>query len=221
MRVYHFINEEYGLKDLHRRRLKVSRIEDLNDPFELLAADLSDRDLRRAFQATRRQLAQRSGMLCFSANWSNPVMWSHYADKHRGLCLGFEVPNEVCMSVVYTKARLPQIAEEILQLNPGHPDAEAKMRRLLTTKYIDWSYENEIRIFTSLDSIDPDSNLHFVDFSERLKLTKVVVGARSHISRNTVREALRDLDESVDVIKARLAFKRFQVVPNKVPSLWK
>ncbi len=24
--------------------------------------------------------------------WSNPVIWAHYGDKHRGLCLGFEVP---------------------------------------------------------------------------------------------------------------------------------
>jgi hypothetical protein len=36
MRVYHFINEEYGLDDLRRRRLKIATILELNDPFETL-----------------------------------------------------------------------------------------------------------------------------------------------------------------------------------------
>ena len=27
-----------------------------------------------------------AGMLCFSKGWHNPVQWSHYTDKHKGIC---------------------------------------------------------------------------------------------------------------------------------------
>lgn len=39
MIVYHFISSEFALKALRDRRLKISRINELNDPFEFCAAD--------------------------------------------------------------------------------------------------------------------------------------------------------------------------------------
>ncbi|MGH9611570.1 MAG: hypothetical protein ACRD4P_00670 [Bryobacteraceae bacterium] len=37
---FHFICEKYGLDDIKNRRLKISQIQDLNDPFEFLGFDL-------------------------------------------------------------------------------------------------------------------------------------------------------------------------------------
>ncbi len=53
MRVYHFINEEYGLQSLERRRLKISRITETNDPFEFSSLDLSDASTRETWKAVR------------------------------------------------------------------------------------------------------------------------------------------------------------------------
>jgi hypothetical protein len=92
MLVFHFINEEFGLEDLRKRRLKIATLNELNDPFEFLGVNLSGKSLRRAFKVMKDQLSVRYGLLCFSHNWHNPVQWSHYADKHRGLCLGFDIP---------------------------------------------------------------------------------------------------------------------------------
>jgi hypothetical protein len=36
MRLYHFLNAEYGLLNIRHRRLKIARINELNDPFEFL-----------------------------------------------------------------------------------------------------------------------------------------------------------------------------------------
>ena len=46
MRVYHFINKQYGLEAVREKRLKVSRINNLNDPFEFMGADLSNLEFR-------------------------------------------------------------------------------------------------------------------------------------------------------------------------------
>jgi hypothetical protein len=36
MRVYHFTKAVHGLEAIRRRRLKIARISELNDPFEFL-----------------------------------------------------------------------------------------------------------------------------------------------------------------------------------------
>ncbi len=35
---------------------------------------------------------ESSGVLSLSSNPENSVMWSHYADSHKGVCLGFDFP---------------------------------------------------------------------------------------------------------------------------------
>jgi len=36
MRVYKFMTAEFGMKSLREKRLKISLLDDLNDPFDLL-----------------------------------------------------------------------------------------------------------------------------------------------------------------------------------------
>ncbi len=137
MRAYKFLDAEFGLKSLRERRLKISTLHDLNDPFELLPYEMSDRNHRSALRETRNQMARNRGILCFSADWRDPVIWAHYSDKHRGLCLGFEIPDEKCSRVRYVVSRLPFPARLALA------DAE----KLHSTKYINWKYEQEIRVW--------------------------------------------------------------------------
>ena len=74
-------------------RVKLSKISELNDPFELRPYDLTDPRIRQAFLTTRDEIGAERGLACFSSAWSNPVIWAHYSDNHKGLCLGFEVPD--------------------------------------------------------------------------------------------------------------------------------
>jgi len=86
MRAYKFLNEHFGLKSLSEKRIKISEIHELNDPFELIPFDLGDRRHRVAMIRMRDQLASDGiGILCFSATWSDPVIWAHYSDKHKGI----------------------------------------------------------------------------------------------------------------------------------------
>jgi len=71
MRLYQYCSAKGAELALRGRRLKISRIHLLNDPFEFLGADLSDRDRRRALRATREQLGEHHGLLCLSDTWRN------------------------------------------------------------------------------------------------------------------------------------------------------
>jgi hypothetical protein len=105
MRVYKFLCEKYGLLALRERRIKISRMADLNDPFELLPLQQSNRRVREALHAVKLR-ASLWGLLCFSASWHDPVIWAHYSDKHRGLCLGFDIPEDRYQKIKYVSSPL-------------------------------------------------------------------------------------------------------------------
>lgn len=203
MRVFKFLSSEFALKSLHEKRLKISSIHDLNDPFELLPFDLSNKEERRALHRARNVLTADKGLLCFSASWRDPVIWAHYSDKHRGLCLGFEVPDATAKIVTYLPERLPF---PVKPLNIGHSET------MLFTKFINWEYEKEMRVWAELK--DEENGLYFKDFGPDLQLLEVIAGAECEISAATITCALKPL-AGINLIKARAGFKEFEIVTDK------
>src|ERR1035441_3016297 len=90
-KLYHFTSADHALDDLRNRRLKIAQFDDLNDPFELRSVDLSGAGHAAALDQFKAETARDYGLLCFSEEWNNILLWSHYADQHRGVCLGFDV----------------------------------------------------------------------------------------------------------------------------------
>ena len=217
LRAFHFVNLEFGLENLSRRRLKVATLPELNDPFELFGVSLPDQALRDAFLAMKDQLASNRGLLCFSRDWHNPVQWSHYAAKHTGLCLEFDIPDENLGAIAYSRKRLVVETEQFR--HPRELDEET-LKRFLFTKYSHWRYENEVRCFVSLEEKDPQKKFYFAQFSDNLRLLKVIVGAHSTVTRDELGAALGDAGSNVKMIKAQLAFKTFRVVTQRDPRLW-
>jgi hypothetical protein len=208
MRVYQFMDPDTGLIVLKSRRLRISRLDRLNDPFEFLGADLSNRNHRRALRAMKTTLAKNRGMLCFSKSWRNPVLWGHYAKKHQGLCLGFEMPSKLLTQVNYVTSRFNWPDELTL----------AFVEKTLVSKFVHWSYEDEYRAWAGLDEIDDGH--YYMNFSAELDLKQVLVGAESLVTRAQIRDALGDLANGVEAFKVRAAFKSFRIVRNKNEKLW-
>ena len=200
MRVYKFLTVHFALKSLYEKRLKISRIDDLNDPFELIPYDLSLKALRWAMKSTRDQLAVNRGILSFSATWHDPVVWAHYSDRHRGMCLGFEVPDAHCKLISYVLERLTF---------PESPTLEHAVA-MLSTKFSNWEYEQEVRIW--VDLTDEEDGLYFKDFDDSLKLTEVIVGHGCTVPRSAIVRAIVPLATEINLIKARAGFKKFEIV---------
>ena len=210
MQLYHFRNEKFGLLSIKERRLKIARIHELNDPFELLGCDLSDKKQRPALKKMKETLSKDKGLVCFSQSWRNPVQWAHYSNNHKGICLGFEIPEDWLLKVKYQTNRL--ICQE-------KPDIEF-MKKVLSTKFSHWKYEKEYRLFIGLDKTAEEKGLYYTDFSKDLKLKKVIVGCNSELTRRDLKSALGDLQKEVEVFKVRPAFKTFNIVMNRNEKLW-
>ena len=206
-RVYHLLATKWALDDLDRRRLKVARFDDLNDPFELLSVELSNRERRRRFYRWQRDAAAKFGLLCFSRTWRNPVLWSHYADKHRGLCLGFDVKASDVQNVTYLDERreLPESIRTTARPGP-----------LFLSKGKDWAYEAECRRVVELADARREGEHHFWPFGDDLLLREVIAGPRCELSESRLRRILGADFKDVRLTKARLGFRRFEVVPNRL-----
>ncbi|MCK9691325.1 DUF2971 domain-containing protein [Pseudomonas syringae] len=211
MRCYHFLNEEFGLKALKKQRLKVSTFDSVNDPFELYCHSLGDRELRKRMATFKAAASQSAGMICFSKTMNSPVQWAHYADRHKGLCLGFEIPESFLEVVRYVPNRLDFQIERPWALDKNDP----RVTECFLTKYDHWSYEQEVRLFGDLGVPDVKTGLYFLGFSEHVRLVEVCVGHASSITKLGLTKLLGSRSEAVRLHKVRPAFKRFAMVRHR------
>lgn len=217
MRLYHFTNGNFGLQAIGLRRLKISRLDQLNDPFEMMAGTQSDPDSRLAMRLGRELFSKQLGILCLSRDWHNPVLWGHYADRHRGMCLGFDVDDSIAMPVTYVRKRLP--ADDFMKETMSNSDRRLLAGKLASTKFSHWSYEQEVRCWSKLDPEGPD--IQFSSFNKKLQLKEVILGFQSPVTREAVTAALGDLEHEVAIKNTRLAFRTFRVVTQQNRALWK
>jgi tetratricopeptide (TPR) repeat protein len=122
-------------------------------------------DLRVLFLKLDAQLVE-TGIFSLSCDPAQDLMWAHYADQHRGLCLGFRQASGSkladpahCLPVIYSNS-LPAMETNGIQTVMsmamdalGRPYTSSlklaftdkTFQRVVTTKPTNWAYEQEVR----------------------------------------------------------------------------
>ncbi|QHV99313.1 DUF2971 domain-containing protein [Spirosoma endbachense] len=90
------------------------------------------------------QMYNEVGVCCFSKLNDQPLMWSHYAEKHYGICLGFSIQPLYQTQNLFFSVSEVQYVSEIRPLN-YYKDIEELMPYLINTKSKVWEYEQEVR----------------------------------------------------------------------------
>ncbi|HQC42170.1 MAG TPA: DUF2971 domain-containing protein [Verrucomicrobiota bacterium] len=115
------------------------------------------------------------GVCCFSKEYDNILMWSHYAQAHEGICLKFDRTEDSnffsqIVNVEYRKRVETDIAKYFLEYYKFSGDT-------ISTKYSDWSYEKEVRVIKT-ESMDFNCNNRFVKF-EPSALKEIIFGVKT------------------------------------------
>ncbi|EIK44155.1 hypothetical protein O59_003236 [Cellvibrio sp. BR] len=129
--------------------------------------------------AIQRELLKQNnrGICCFSTTYSNPLLWSHYADQHYGFCAGYSLnrsPVPEIHKVLYGGERFVKtslIATAILE-----KDAVAQKKldeNILLRKASAWQYEKEWRVFDHVGLQDSPLLLEEIVFGIRCPDTVV------------------------------------------------
>jgi hypothetical protein len=153
----------------------------------------------------------------FDVDWSNPVIWAHYSDKHKGLCLGFDIPdpradpgNEDVGLVEYVSEPL-QFPSNFLELS--ETEGMAFMRKAIFTKFDNWQYEHEVRFWAPLQN--EEGGVYFMNFGSGLRLSEVIIGQKCLLTREEISEALGPIADEVKILKARAAYDKFGMLEDE------
>ncbi|VBB06730.1 Hypothetical protein LUCI_1966 [Lucifera butyrica] len=105
-------------------------------------AKMSLRERKQYFEKNIVDVLRKAmGICCFSAENRNIVMWSHYADNHKGICLEFNHSN----SGGFGASKVSYYAEYPSLNYISASDAELSINRFCI-KAVDWQYEQEYRV---------------------------------------------------------------------------
>jgi len=192
--------------------LKVAEYADLNDPFELLPFQQADKDARSQIKKVVDVLSQGHGVLCFSESWQSTLMWAHYGDKHKGMCLGFEIEgNPFLTKIEYKSKRLPCPIDFTKPLSGVD---QQMLTTCLNVKHSGWKYEKERRLRVELKEMR--DGIYYNQFNNGMQLREVIIGARSSLSVVDVAEAIgTQLNADVKIWTARPAHNTFSMCENR------
>jgi hypothetical protein len=156
--------------------------------------------LRDGYDLVRDWLA----LYCVSGTCASAMMWSHYADSHRGICIGFDSGMDI-----FAKAQPVTYSHVRHTVDPVHDSNEQRLANSLLLKSADWKYEKEWR---------------YIDFEVgpgKYQLTGpvirgVVLGARiSMLDQSRVIEWIEQLVNKPKLLRAEISpnFFKVDVVP--------
>lgn len=212
---YHFLSSEHAIINLRKECIKVSLIDELNDPFELLPyLRYKELEKRKLYYNIRRAVSKNYGLLCFSKKWEEPLLWGHYADKHKGVAIGFEILKDEIFEVEYSSE--PKRTK--FELTNNREENEKLFLDLAKTKYEKWSYEEEHRILVKLKDCFSvrfeNKDLLVVKFHERLKVKKIIFGCKFDYKKE--QETMMGLAKKLDakIIPTRKGWEDYKIHPD-------
>lgn len=192
-KLYKYVSyNENSLSILANKEVWFPKAKALNDPFEfqfhmtenhINGIPIDPNSLREAIEDSK-----ELGVFCLTEVNDDILMWSHYADQHKGLCIQFErsdqnfLGGELCVPVVYPEDdRLPV-------LKPVDIPKRETFAGIATTKAKNWSYEREWRMISREkgNRIYPlPGNITAVIFGKRMtekhrQVIENIIGSETH-----------------------------------------
>lgn len=219
---YRKINKNL-LKSLVHSEIFFAKPDRLNDPFDCRVDILKalENAISRAPSQSRATLEKlrsmtgffetvqsdfaKVGVCSFSLDLKCSLMWSHYADNHRGVCLTYSFPE----SFFYENAEqiigtdkvdygIDPLSNWFVEVAPSLSSFEefgtSLIKKVLTVKAKPWDYEKEVRIIRRAEGT------HVLD---KRYLKQVCFGLRTSQSDITLVQTLLD-DCGYDVATCRM-----------------
>lgn len=157
--------------------LRLSRFGEFNDPFEMLPGNYAftlNKDEYSDFMECATHLKDPCyhmenaieinsgvrasiGVICFTTHNANLLMWSHYADEHKGICIEFDTENSFFQGKyscdyyqnVGIVRKVDYRVERPLIIDPREL---VKSTEFWFVKSPEWQYEDEYRLLLPIDN---------------------------------------------------------------------
>lgn len=146
---------------------------------------------------------------CFSETYKENLMWSHYGDQHKGVCIGFNfnglvrtfdfIPSKVKYTLEFEKANYCGNAVEALD-------------SLINTKFENWSYEKEIRLRTNKEKA-PSLNSKGIIPIHPASISTIILGSQCQVNSKFIKAKLESLGyKNIELIELSMSKRSYNLV---------
>jgi len=198
---------KYLLMDLINNVITFSRPRCMNDPFDSLYSIWSQPQNLKSLVNDQNHIPMfhksfdyyRLCSFCIDDDAENTIlrnilMWSHYADGHKGVCIKYRLKND-CVSTKLSLDFHHQVVLQRVNYNSMNKSVSLRsgsipLKLSLANKFSCWQYEKEARLICYDDTIEED---------------RMTIGGDKNISIEAVYFGINCTDESKSIIKKLLS----------------
>lgn len=161
--------------------------------------------INEGFFETKRVMHLNCKISCFSEVWDSILMWSYYANCHRGVCIEFDLSrlnekSELDRNIINNISRVhyTPVRADLLYSNN-----ENTTFNFLTTKADVWSHEHEWRLIC-------DTNEDYLPFD---CISKIIIGANFDVNAAKYQELFKAVNtyEDLTIHKCMLSSEKYQI----------
>ncbi len=235
-KLYRYLRDDAAIKTIETRSFRVSRITELNDPFEWRVGfqghpPALEEVLEKQMEGLVELASQDMGIICFSKIINDPILWSHYTNVHRGIA--FEVNVNVNRHLVSNLQEVdydkpPMIIPFQRYVKGQVSDIELMdiIKNLHKQKSASWRYEQECRLVIDLKTCKPAGGSFLWDKMPPAFITHAVIGFRSSIGEQYLRQALDSNGfQHTQILKAKRSLETYEIklepTTNTKPAIWR
>ena len=197
--LYKYVSLQFATETIEKQRLYLNDGLNFNDPFEIRVTDRKTKYVKRV---------DGLHILSMTNTFKNKLIWSHYTQSHKGICLTVKVPKRFVYPLCYTSARVYEdsdvdeiirkskiyskrnLVKEYLELNRNKKIALIKDKK--------WAYEKEYRLV--FDKSD-ESELIFENGNWYLpvKITNIYLGVNFDKNVSDIKNQILNICKKKDV----------------------
>lgn len=146
-RLYKYVPLKYVVDIIENNRLYLSDGTTFNDPFEVTITERGTKQINHI---------KGLHILSLTNSPRKKLMWSHYTESHKGVCLTVEIPAHLAYSMCYSRQRVfsDSNIEQIIKDSKKNTKKNLRKsysnlsndKKIAFIKDAKWFYENEYRV---------------------------------------------------------------------------
>ncbi|MEN3756666.1 DUF2971 domain-containing protein [Aeromonas veronii] len=228
--LYKYYSENFDVVDhLKNPAIKLATTRSLNDPFEVQLSNelaksltnkrlkifdeklLKDKKFREDVKKSYQIVSNQFGIISLTETHRNILMWAHYANSHKGVCIGYkktfidelnhrEHPISDEWKGIYTPEKIRYDSKRFeLEIDSEETENEIIMQAMLK-KSDDWIYEKEHRCIVPFHMADRfklirenSGSMNFIANEEKLKRIEKISEEKGYKSLLTGMSHIRQM----------------------------
>lgn len=165
---------------------------------------------------------------CFSECNDSMLMWSHYANKHKGFCIEYAVnpePKDLVSQYLYPVLYTPRLYDntaKVFSRWEKDPNSYNEFQNYFALiKFSDWSYEKEWRLIYPYTKEREDPPLKGISPTQTQKMIAKAIYLGCKVEKDSCYyECLSEVASAkqIDIYQMELSKDEFKIVPKLISS---